>query len=27
MYVPPLMEKLGLAELEHHPKNNRMRAK
>lgn len=27
MYVPPLMEKLGLAELEHNPKGNRMRAK
>jgi hypothetical protein len=27
MYVPPLMEALGLAELEHNPKNNRMRAK
>ena len=27
MYVPPLMELLGLAELEHNPKNNRMRAK
>jgi hypothetical protein len=26
MYVPPLMELLGLAELEHNPKNNRMRA-
>ena len=26
MYLPPLMEELGLAELEHHPKNNRMRA-
>ena len=26
MYVPPLMEALGLAEVEHHPKNNRMRA-
>ena len=26
MYVPPLMERLGLAELEHNPKNNRMRA-
>jgi hypothetical protein len=25
-YVPPVMEKLGLAEVEHHPKNNRMRA-
>jgi hypothetical protein len=27
MYIPPLMETLGLAELEHNPKNNRMRAK
>ena len=27
VYVPPLMEALGLAELEHNPKNNRMRAK
>jgi len=27
MYVPPVLEALGLAELEHHPKNNRMRAK
>ena len=27
MYIPPLMEKLGLAELEHNPKNNRMKAK
>jgi hypothetical protein len=27
MYVPPLMEKLGLAELTHEPKNNKMRAK
>ncbi len=26
MYIPPLLEKLGLAELEHNPKNNRMRA-
>jgi len=26
MYVPPLMEALGLAELEHNPKNNRMKA-
>jgi len=26
MYVPPLMEELGLAELEHQPRNNRMRA-
>ncbi len=27
MYMPPLMEELGLAEVEHNPKNNRMRAK
>jgi hypothetical protein len=27
MYIPPLLEKLGLAELEHNAKNNRMRAK
>jgi hypothetical protein len=26
MYIPPLMERLGLAELEHNPKNNRMKA-
>ena len=26
LYVPPLMEELGLAEVEHNPKNNRMRA-
>jgi hypothetical protein len=26
MYIPPLMEALGLAELTHDPKNNRMRA-
>ncbi|QHV94697.1 DUF6855 family protein [Spirosoma endbachense] len=26
MYIPPLLEVLGLAELEHNPKNNRMRA-
>ena len=26
MYVPPVMETLGLAEVEHNPKNNRMRA-
>ena len=25
-YVPPVMEHLGLAELEHNPRNNRMRA-
>jgi hypothetical protein len=27
MYVPPVMEAVGLAEVEHHPKNNRMRAR
>ncbi|MBA2554208.1 MAG: hypothetical protein H0V10_11070 [Geodermatophilaceae bacterium] len=27
MYVPPLMEALGLVELEHEPRNNRMRAR
>jgi hypothetical protein len=27
MYMPPLMEALGLAEVEHNPRNNRMRAK
>jgi hypothetical protein len=27
VYVPPLMEALGLCELEHNPKNNRMRAR
>jgi hypothetical protein len=27
MYVPPLMEVLSLAEVEHNPKNNRMRAR
>lgn len=27
MYVPPLLEELGLVELEHNPKNNRVRAK
>ena len=27
VYLPPLMEALGLCELEHQPKNNRMRAK
>jgi hypothetical protein len=27
VYIPPLMEELGLAELEHNPKNNKMRAK
>jgi hypothetical protein len=26
VYMPPLMEALGLAEVEHNPKNNRMRA-
>lgn len=26
MYVPPLMEALGLVELEHNPKKNRVRA-
>jgi hypothetical protein len=26
MYVPPLMEALGLAEVEHNPRNNGMRA-
>lgn len=26
MYMPPLMEALGLAEVEHNPRNNRMRA-
>jgi hypothetical protein len=26
MYVPPVLETLGLAEVEHNPKNNRMRA-
>jgi hypothetical protein len=26
MYVPPLLEELGLAELTHDPRNNRMRA-
>lgn len=25
-YIPPIMEALGLAEVEHNPKNNRMRA-
>jgi len=25
-YMPPLLEALGLAEVEHNPKNNRMRA-
>jgi hypothetical protein len=27
MYVPPVLEQLGLAEVEHNPRNNRMRAK
>ena len=27
MYVPPVLEALGLVEVEHNPKNNRMRAK
>jgi hypothetical protein len=27
VYVPPVLEALGLAELEHLPKNNRMRAR
>jgi len=27
VYIPPLMEALGLCDLEHNPKNNRMRAK
>ena len=26
MYMPPLLEALGLADVEHNPKNNRMRA-
>eukprot|EP01037_Dinobryon_pediforme_P011993 gene11993-12082_t len=26
MYVPPLMERLGLAEVEHNPRSNRMRS-
>jgi hypothetical protein len=26
MYMPPLLEALGMAELEHEPRNNRMRA-
>lgn len=26
MYVPPLLEELGLAEVEHNPRNNRMKA-
>lgn len=27
MYVPPLMEELGFAEVEHNARGNRMRAK
>ena len=27
MYLPPLLEELGLVELEHNPQNNRVRAK
>jgi len=27
MYVPPVLEELGLAEVEHNPRNNRMRAR
>jgi hypothetical protein len=27
VYLPPLMEALGLCEREHNPKNNRTRAK
>lgn len=27
MYVPPVLEHLRLAELEHNPRNNRMRAR
>jgi hypothetical protein len=27
MYLPPLLEALGLAELEHNPRNNRMRVR
>jgi len=27
VYVPPVLEVLGLAELEHQPRNNRMRAR
>jgi hypothetical protein len=26
MYIPPVLEVLGMAEVEHNPKNNRMRA-
>jgi hypothetical protein len=27
MYMPPLLEELGLAEVEHNPRGNRMRAR
>jgi hypothetical protein len=27
VYIPPLMEELGLCELEHNPKNNRIRSR
>ncbi len=27
MYVPAVMERIGFAEVEHHPRNNRMRAR
>jgi len=27
MYLPPVLERLGFAEVEHNPKNNRMRAR
>jgi hypothetical protein len=27
MYVPPLLEHLGMVELEHQPRNNRVRAR
>jgi hypothetical protein len=27
MYLPPLLEQLGLAELEHSPRNSRVRAR
>jgi hypothetical protein len=26
MYLPPLLEELGMVELEHNPRNNRVRA-
>jgi hypothetical protein len=26
MYIPPLLEHLGLVELEHNPRNNRIRS-